>query len=150
MKLLPGEEVLVTSNDKIITLTNYRIEKSEKTWGEFYNAEIFLENISSVEVKHFSNQLYILLAALLIIAGVVPLALTTKDEIPLPTIAAGIIALLCIALWLMSRKYVISVSSNGGAKLNIQIKGMGKVYVEQFMDKIAQAKLQRTNQLSNR
>ncbi len=62
MQHLPDEEILVTSNQDTIVLTNQRIHMSDKQWGRTYQITIFLENISSIEVLYKSNPLFIIIA----------------------------------------------------------------------------------------
>jgi hypothetical protein len=69
MQLLPNEEILVSSNQDKVILTNQRIHLSDSEWGKSYQITIFLEDISSIEMLYKSNPLLLVLAAVCFLVG---------------------------------------------------------------------------------
>ena len=147
MQLLPNEEGLVTSNQDRIILTNQRIHQTAKQWGRSYQITIFLENISSTENVYKSNPLYLAVSALGLVIG-----MTTYDRAFDGNLAYGafVIAVVFLLLWVNSRRHAVTISSNGGAKLNFLVEGMADEQVQDFIQKVEAAKAARMNQLFRR
>lgn len=142
MTLLPNEQELVTSNGNKVILTTHRIQLTDKDWGYSYSIEIFLEDISSVEIRYRSNIILLLLGCLGILVGLYLFA-QSNDSVNYGFIA-GIILLL---IWWFSRRHIISISSDGGSSLNFEVGGMSSYLIEEFVGKVQLAKLNRVNQL---
>jgi hypothetical protein len=139
MKLLQNEEGLISSNAGKINLTTHRIFMKDEIWGNSYSISIFLEDISSVEIKFKSNPLFVILGALVILVGL----LTGKQFL----IGGIVVGCILIAIWWFTRKHVIIVSSNGGSQLSFIVEGMSEEKINDFTDSIQEAKLKRVNQL---
>lgn len=94
-----------------------------------------------------SNLVLLVIAALALIVGVV-----TVDRAYEGGLAFGgfTLAVIFLLLWLNSRRHVVTISSNGGAKLNFLVEGMGEGQVQDFVDKVGAAKVGRMNQLFGR
>src|SRR5689334_22736677 len=119
MVLLPGEQKLVTSNDNKIILTTQRIIMRDVERSYMHSIEIFLEDISSVEVKYTSN-VKLLQLGILGVLGVVAFYFNTVG----PN-APGIIllaSLVLIGLWWFSRQHILAITSKGGSELNFRIE----------------------------
>jgi len=145
MNLLPDEEKILLSNDNKVVLTNYRIQLNQKDWGSFYNIEIFLENISSVEVKYHSIIILLLLGALSLAAG----TLEYFQEESHNNIFA-ILLMIGFGLligWTLTRQRVIRISSDGGGAINMDVHKMSKDQIQDFIDHIQLAKFRRVNLL---
>ena len=141
MNLLPNEEKLVSSNEDKIILTNHRIHLTDSVWGQSFTISIFLEDISSIEIKYKSTILFIILGVLCILGGFYASA---QGGSFLGGIFLGGIFL---ALWWFTRKHVVSVSSNGGSSLNFIVQGMADEKISDFVHKISVAKQTRVNQI---
>ncbi len=127
--LLNNEKIIKQSKNQIVTLSNLRVLYSAKKWGEAHVVSVLLKNISSIEIRYKS---YLVLVALAIISIIV-------------TFISGInfflgisFSALCIALFLITRKHYLIISSNGGAKINLQIKGMKTDEVLAFLNQVEQ------------
>lgn len=144
MKLLSNEEILLTSNSDKLILTNYRIQMNEKSWGQSFSIGIFLEDISSIEVKYKSNMIMLLLGILSVLAGFYLSGKNSGDD---EMLAGILIGGLLILIWWYSRKHIVSISSKGGAKLNFMVQGMGDEKISDFIHKVSLAKQNRVNQL---
>jgi len=143
MQLLPTEETLVTSNEDKVVLTTHRIKMTDKEWGSSYSIFIFLEDISSIEVRYRSNVVFLILGCLGILSGIFISQTYSGSNINVGLIA-GIVFLI---LWCISRKHVISISPNGGKTLNFEIGNMAGADVDHFIDNLQTAKLKRVNNL---
>jgi hypothetical protein len=144
MRLSSDEKILVTSNQDKVILTNQRVHLTDKQWGRSYQITIFLENISSIENVYKSNPLLLVIAALGLVVALVTYNRTYDEGLTFGGFAAGVIFLL---LWLNSRRHMVTISSNGGGKLDFPIDGMSEASVKDFVDKVGTAKAGRMNQL---
>jgi hypothetical protein len=144
MQLLSDEELLVSSNQDRVILTSQRVHLNDKEWGRSYKITLFLENISSIENVYKSNPVLLVIAALGLIVG-----LLTVDRAYEGGLAFGAftVAVIFFLLWLNSRRHVVTIASNRGAKLNFLVEGMGEAQVQDFVDKVQAAKAGRMNQL---
>jgi len=143
MQLLPEEKVLVSSNEDKVVLTNHRIHQSNKEWGRSYQVTIFLENISSVELLYLSNPLYSILAAICFLIG---FFVTANDRSIDTGVQSGsfFLGVIFIILWWSTKHRVVTIASNGGAKLKFRVDGMQTADVQQFIHKVQEAKVNRT------
>ncbi len=140
MKKLENEKVILTSNNDKITLTDHRVHMKVKDWGIDYSIGIFLEDISSIEVKYKSS-LILLLGGILSIVGSVLYGLSENQSNIL--VLGLILGLILFAFWWFSRQHIVSISSNGGSKLNFSIQGFEAEKVEDFVWKVSKAKSER-------
>lgn len=144
MTLLPGEEQLVTSNNEKIVLTTQRIVMRDIERSYMHSVEIFLEDISSIEIKYTSN-IKLLQFGVLGVLGVTSFYFNIASAI-----GPGIIllaSLILIGWWWFSRQHIVSISSKGGGALNFQIDSIPLEKIEAFIDKVQQAKAARIKQL---
>jgi hypothetical protein len=144
MKLLTNEHILVSSDKEKVILTNQRIQLNNRSWGQAYSINIFLEDISSVETKYRSYLILVLLG-LISVAGGVYLAEIEGSESLYVGFALGGFFLL---VWWLTRTNVISITPNGGSSLNFVVKGMSDDKITDFVFNVSQAKLDRVNQLN--
>jgi hypothetical protein len=143
MQLLPDEEILVTSNQDKVILTNQRVHLTDKQWGRSYQIILFLENISSIENVYKSDPVFLIVAALGLAVGLVTVEREYEGGV---AFAAFTVALVFLVLWLNSRSHMVTISSNGGGKLNFLVAGMSEGEVQEFVDKVEAAKAGRINQ----
>lgn len=145
MTLLPGEEQLVTSNNERIVLTTQRIVMRDIERSYMHSVEIFLEDISSVEVKYTSNVKLLELGVI----GVLVFA-AFFDSYLKSAVGPGIIlmaSLVLIGWWWFSRQHIVSISSKGGSPLNFRIDSIPLEKIEAFIDKVQRAKAARVKLL---
>lgn len=143
MKLLPNEEKLITSNSEKIILTNHRIQMTESVWGQSFTISIFLENISSFEIKYKNNILFFILGLICLGGGI----FMAGQEVSEGLIGGLVLGSIFFALWRGTRKHIISISSDGGASLNFIVQGMSDDAIADFIHKVSVAKQTRVNQL---
>ena len=140
--LLPEETVLSQSDDESITLTTHRIQDNRSETGEGYFVSIMLEKISSIELRSKSW-------VLVLTAGIISLAagflLELKEQGAfIPGIVIGGV---CILLYFLTKKQVITICSDGGVKINSNVNGMKREAALDFINKIEEAKLRRSERV---
>ena len=144
MKLLTNEKTLVSSNGNKIILTDHRIQMTDKALGQAFTISIFLENISSIEIKYKSNIMLLILGGLAIIGGGILGLQPRPNNLFMSGVIVGIIL---IAIWWFTRKHIISITPNGGASLDFMVQGMKEEQINDFVHNVSQAKLTRMNAL---
>lgn len=135
--LLSGEEILTESNDKTITLTNYRIRYYETRFGHASLASIHLDKLSAIEMKYKSNLLFLYLGVLAIIAGFIVAIADEHVGDLLIGIIPGIV--LFVFYWL-TKHHVVHLSSDSGVKIEFKTKGMKNETIVAFINQIEQAR----------
>lgn len=146
MKLFPTEEVIVTSNENKIILTNHRMQMTDSRLGQSFTISIFLEDISSMETKYKSHIILIGLAVLSVLGG---LYLSGKNGGSDALTGGVVLGAIFFAIWWFTRKHIISIASDGGSAMNFEVEGMGQEKVNEFIDNVSLAKLTRVNQLGS-
>jgi hypothetical protein len=144
MRLLPNEEELTSVNFNQFTLSNYRVEKQMKDWGEKSVVSIFLEDISSLEMKYASNLSFIFFGVLFVVAG---FFVAVQFEITVGMIAGLIVGGVFFALWALTRKHIILIYPSGGAPMRIDVSGMANDKILDILHSISLAKQKRANEL---
>ncbi|GDX53477.1 hypothetical protein LBMAG27_25240 [Bacteroidota bacterium] len=134
--LLEGEEIISQSNDKQVTLTTYRVYYDSSQFGKAHTASIMLEKISSVEIHYSSWILFLILGGLFAIAG---LACGANNQGPAMMLGLAIAAVL-ILFYFLTRKHVVTIASDGGAKINFRTKGIKREAIIDFMNQVDKAK----------
>ena len=142
MKLLPNEEKIIVSNEEKIILTNQRIKLTESVLGKSNTICIFLENISSIEIKYKSSLIFAVLGVLNILLGIYMKMQGNSNEI------IFILGGAFLAVWWFTRKHVIAISSNGGSSLDFIIQGMDNEKINDFFYSVSLAKQKRVNELA--
>lgn len=147
MNLLSNESVLVRSNDDKIILTNLRIHMTSTKWGKTYQITIFLEDISSIENVHKGNGFYLILAIISFLLSMLN-AYNNVNRENIPAIYGGIIlGGIFLSLWLSTRGHQVTFASKGGSSLNFMVDQMNDQQIEDFIQKVQEARLQRIKQL---
>jgi hypothetical protein len=122
MNLFTNEQIITSSNDNQVVLTNYRIHSETKDWGRSYSNTIFLEDISSVEVKYSSVIIFLILGAFALLAWISQMSNAMGDTgVGLITIFLAIAFLL---LYWFSRRHVIAITPNGGKAITFLVANM--------------------------
>lgn len=116
---LPGEELVTESENKLITLTNFRLRFYSSNRGSAYIVSLMLNKISSIEV-HYKSLWFLLIPSIILIVGGLLAGAQNQGDI---MIAGLVIGLLLALIYILSRKHIVTVSSMGGAKINFRNKG---------------------------
>jgi hypothetical protein len=133
--LLNGEQIITQSDENTITLTNLRIRYLDKQFGKAHIISIMLQKISSIEVRYRSNILLLILAVIGFITALFGLANNKSELVFIGLIAGGIL----VASYFGTRKYALSVTSDGSTKIQFHTKGMKQESVLKFMNQVEQA-----------
>lgn len=141
LSLFPDEHLVTQSSDQSVTLTMHRICYESREWGKSYNQNIMLEHITSCE-NYFRNQYMLLVIAALFVIAI----LSNDATIKAPAVVAAL--LLAFFYW-RSRSNMIIVSSPS-TKIRINVTGMSRAKVLDFINKIEQTKHKRVLSLNNR
>ena len=134
--LLEGEEILTESTDKIVTLTNKRIKKSVSSFGNAHVISMHLEKISTIEIHYRSWPWILIFGILLVVTGLI-LRMQNNAEILFAGILAG---LGFILIYFITYRHLITITSDGGTRIDILTKGMKREGVLEFVNKIENAK----------
>jgi len=137
-ELLDSEKVITTSSDKQITLTNHRLRKVVGSSGNGTFTSILLRNVSSIYMVSTRKNIYFILG-ILALGGASLLAFQNEEEI---AIGSGILGVLFIIFFILSKSHSISVASSGGARINLTTKGMKDSSILDFINKIEAAIIQ--------
>jgi hypothetical protein len=141
MQLLPGEEELIISNEDKIILTNQRIHMSDKLYGRRYQITIFLEDVATIE-NHYKGDLGYL------VPGLICLFIALINVVNLILLVGDIfLGLIFLVLWLNSRRRLITLTSKGGKSMGIEVEGMSREQVDDFIYEVQRAKLERVSHL---
>jgi hypothetical protein len=133
-RLLAGEKVLLTSDKEILTLTNYRVRFDQATRGASNYISICLDCVASCGLITKSMPLLLVIAAII---GLVGIAQNNGDLKVLSIIAAIIL----VGAFFITRKAVIAISSNGGERILVPIKGMSRDKIIDFLETLDDARL---------
>jgi hypothetical protein len=144
-KLFESERIISQSGDKSITLTNYRIQHFTQSFGKSHYMSIHLQDVSSIEVHYRSFILFLVIGILGTTAAFYFGAMNLGDLFVL----SGIIGLLFILIYFLTRKHVVTIASNGGGKVQFFTKGMKKETLFDFIHQIEKAKNMRLLCLNN-
>jgi hypothetical protein len=146
MKKISNESICLTSIGNKVIMTNYRIHVSEKKWGSAMSLTMLLENVCSVESKSKSNPIILLSSVLLLATGgflfMSPLESTSKLGMAVLALGTGL-----LLLWFTTRKKVVEVVSDGGARLTISVGNARDEAIKDFINSILMAKIARLEEL---
>ncbi len=141
MQLLETEKIIITSSNKEITLTSHRLRKVVGSSGNGMLTSILLRNISSIFMISRRKNIYLFLA-ILGLGGAFFLMIENEAEW---AIGSGVIGIVFIVLFVLSKTHFITIASAGGSKINLLTKGMKHATILDFIDKIEAAIIQESN-----
>jgi len=134
--LFEGEEVLMTSGDATVTLTNYRVQKNVPGFWKSYFISIALQNISTIELRSKNEPVLAVLGIGFLIAAM----LAVKDRNLDFGFLLLIVGFVFVLIYLLIRKKSIIIASDAGTKLYIDVQGMSKADALKFINRVEHAK----------
>ncbi len=131
--LLPGEQIVTSSDNDILVLTTKRVRYDSIVWGRSNLISITLNAVASCGLITRSFPFLLILAAIAIVA-----AFTQRG--------GGVwgllfVAMVLVAAYFLTRKAVISVASNGGQVILVPTKGMNREAIIGFIEAVEREKL---------
>lgn len=131
--LLPGEQIVTTSDKNILTLTTKRVRFNSSRMSSSNFISITLESVASVGLVTKSFPL------LLLLAGVSAIGFFSQQgDVQWAFLAAAIFMVVAFAL---TRNAIISIASNGGETILVPARGMNRESILEFLDGVEREKL---------
>jgi hypothetical protein len=131
--LIPGEQVILTSDNDVLVLTNKRVRYDSIVWGRSNLIAITLDSVASCGIITKSYPLLLVIAAIAILAGFIQ----RGDNVWGASLIAGVL----VVVYFLTRKAVLSVASNGGQNISVPTKGMSREAVVKFIEALEREKL---------
>ena len=141
MTLFPDESVVIKSDDNAVTLTTHRICFEQKGFQTSGTKNIMLEHITSSE--SLTNKYYFWL----IVASFGILVLLGGDNDI--KVFGGIAGMVGIAAFFLTRKAFVKIASPT-SEILINVKGMDRSKILEFIDKVEQTKHKRLSSIGTR
>lgn len=141
--LLPGEELIVTSENGAVTLTNKRLLIT----GNASFSSVYLEDISSIQVSYYGD-VYYLAVVMVLVFSIEQFALNIEDRMVFLAIQFASCVAVAFVWWLF-RRAVISVNTKARKEFLIPVNKKGFSKIPDFIDRIHVEKNRRIEQLSN-
>lgn len=120
--LIQDENILKTSNDSSITLTNLRIiQRIDKD-----TTTISLDKVSCIKVHYVSKWYYLIIGSVGTFFGLLAAMNSRGRE---STISLGIllVGVVFLLLYYFSRKHLVSIISDSGDSIDFQTQGIKKM-----------------------
>jgi hypothetical protein len=137
MKTLANEEIITRSDNDIITLTNKRVFMVQKESGKLYQISVFLDKISVIEQKYISYPLLLVLSVLFLLLGILGTVINNDGNNNAAPLAGGIfLGLIFLLIWYLTKRRVISITSDAGLSLNFDCTKMKEEIADDFIQKI--------------
>lgn len=115
-----------------VTLTNNEVIQSNSYVGRKHFMQIFLKNISSVQLKYKSFPIWILLAVISLIV-----ALSTFNNEQGCFTTSIVLMIIFIVVFFATRKYILIITARGGEKMVEIIDSCADA--QNFVDKLVAA-----------
>jgi hypothetical protein len=133
IELLPDEQVVLSSDNDALILTNKRVRYNSTVWGSSCFVSITLHSVASCGFVTKSYPAILILAALSLIAAFVQHGQSTTLFV--------ILAIAFIVAYVLTRRAVMAISSNGGETILVPTKGMNQDSLTKFIDALEKHKL---------
>jgi hypothetical protein len=134
--LLPGERVVMSSDQNVLVLTNQRVRYHSSLFGSSQVIGITLDSVASCGAMTSSMPLLLVLAGATFIG-----AFALRRDGQAICLVAGV---LLVVAYLLTRRAVIYVASNGGDRIVVPAKGMSKDSILEFIDAVEREKVKLT------
>ena len=141
MKLLADEKVIMSSDEDIVVLTNYRVCYNEVVGGASKYIGITLDAVASCAFVTKSRPLILALAIIAVLGGFL---IGQKDSVVLGFVLGAILAV----VYFITRRAVLQISSNGGEHIVVPAKGLGRTKILDFLRTVEEAKLRYLGKMS--
>ncbi|TGE22705.1 hypothetical protein [Hymenobacter metallicola] len=143
--LLAGEELLNYTPNRVVLLTSYRIRYNAANASESRLVSIMLEKVSACEVRYQSQPALAITGILLILVGSIGFFQSGNGQ--MFGVVAAAVGFVLVLAYLASRQHIVSITSDGGARLGFATKGLKREAVIAFIDSVEKAKHERVERL---
>ena len=120
MEAIENEKLITESDNKQLRLTTHRLRYHESASKNSNFTSIMIDKISSIELTYQSN-------IWLLIIGVLTLII--------------LVGVILIVLFFLTKKHVISIIPDGGKPIILEVKGMKRDFLEDFINKVEGASM---------
>ena len=150
--LFSNEKIITISEGEQVTVTNYRVNYTFKTWGHSSYESIFLENISLVRTFYKSRPIFLYLAGLALLLAII----TWYNDEPGFTnanvdnvLALSLIgsAIIFVIIWSITRPRIITLYSDSGQRIELNVPQWSSEEAISFLDIVQLTKAQRVFEL---
>lgn len=141
MELLPGEKILLESDNGSLVLTTHRVRYEKNVSGLAHTISIMLDQIASCEMRATSHPELLIFAAFSFVGGIV-LGMSSapySEAGPVLTVGGIGLAVALAVLYLCSKTQSIALSS-AAASIQLYTTGMSIGEARNFIDKVEEAK----------
>ena len=139
MKMLPGETILLQSNNDQLILTTHRVRYNVKEIGQEMLSSIMLEELTICQLTSTSKPLLLILAGIVFILGLAMNNSRNNES----AIGGLVIALVLVIAYVGTRRGIIALRAAGGA-IEAPTAGMSMDIAKQFIDAVEAAKNNRS------
>ena len=137
LNLMPGEKVLLKSEGGTLILTTHRIRHQTESFGYARIISIMLEELASCAMVRTSYPLFLVLAALCAVGGLLITVANRGDAAPFGL--GLVLALILVVLFLASRQEMVSLAS-AGATIRVSTRSMKRGEAKDLLDATESAK----------
>ena len=136
-----GEKTILSSDNGVLSLTNYRVKFDAKALGAAKYVSISLDNVSSCGLVTVSNPVLLAIAAICAIVAIAAPDMGAR-------LLLALIGVAFVVGYFATRSGVITVSSTGGEGITVPAKGMNREQILSFVEAVTEAKLRFVGKLS--
>ena len=130
--VLPGERVLISSANRLL-LSNKRVRYDSIDWGRSEFVSMTLDSVASCGLVTRSHPTLLVLSALASIFAF------TQDQPKIWYLLAVAVAFL--VAYFVTRRAMMTISSNGGQSIQMSTKGMTRESVVDFLNSVEREKM---------
>jgi 1,4-dihydroxy-2-naphthoate octaprenyltransferase len=140
MNLMPNESVLLESEAKSLILTTHRVRYHVETFGNVAIRSIMLEELASCALVRSSNIIFLVLAGICFVLGLLVAAGGRRMEGAL--VIGVILGVVFVITYLASRRQALVLAS-AGTTIMVNTQGMKLEVAKQFIERTEAAKNER-------
>ncbi|HSF81773.1 MAG TPA: hypothetical protein VLA49_11095 [Anaerolineales bacterium] len=134
MNLIPNEKILLESDNKELVLTTHRVRHTFPRRGELRLTSLTLDALQSCELRRVSSPMWLYLAGISFLLGIV-----LYDDSPAFFIAGLILAAISVYAYYATQRQVLRLASAGGA-IVADVQGLTQQALLEFIDAVETAK----------
>ena len=134
MSMMPDEKVILESDKKDVSLTNFRVRYESKKQGFATVVSIMLESLTSSAITYKSYPWLLAVAAVFVGLAVYISTLPNSNAL---VIVASVPAVGLVVAYFLTRIRIVSLASPSAA---IRFRASGRAAAERFIDAVESAK----------